>query len=171
MLLGLSTVACRGPAGPQGETGPQGPEGDQGAQGDQGIQGEQGPQGDQGIQGEQGPQGEAGLDGLDGTSSRTVVLVTHNASGVECVVDRMADEDCCPEGFSVAGTYTEGIEAAVCVEDEGMGRATYVVTYDLDGDNCSSLEDPGDCCLSGFEHVGWLDYSTNRAVCLEELEE
>ena len=168
--LTLCLTSCSGIPGPQGEQGDQGPQGEQGLQGDQGPQGEQGPEGEQGIQGEQGPQGEAGVDGADGMSSRTVLRLSHDADGVECVVDRVANVDCCPEGFTAAGSFAEGYEAVVCVEDEGSGRATFVLRYDLFGEDCDDLEDPSDCCEPGFEHVGWLDYSPNRAVCLELIE-
>lgn len=63
LAMGLTVVACDGPAGPQGPTGPEGPEGPVGPQGPTGPAGPAGPQGPA------GPTGSTGEPGPTGTAN------------------------------------------------------------------------------------------------------
>ena len=89
---GVTTFACNGAVGPQGEPGPQGPVGPQGLEGPQGVQGPIGPQGEPGSQGPVGPQGPAGPQGAPGPQGPVGPMGPEGPQGVQGPVGPMGPE-------------------------------------------------------------------------------
>ena len=150
------------------------------------CEGPEGPQGEQGLQGEPGGDGEdgaPGTDGQDGTpgedlTPRRALLALSEVDGVACTGNAYGNSDgnysevdssCCPAGFEFVGKTNHPDPAANCLEIGASGRLVVGVATDSDGLWCSSYADPGDCCPTGFEFVGWLGDPDQGgdAVCIE----
>jgi hypothetical protein len=156
----------------------QGEKGDPGNEGPRGVQGAQGESGPQGDPGEPGNDGVDGMDGVDGASFTTVLTLVQNVNGEACIqrengVGYVVTPDCCPNGFSPAGGQmgAMGDSKGVCVEDVPSSRADFLLLWHADGRGCMwEMADPGDCCPSGFSHVGYDEPGTGNLVpvCLED---
>ena len=60
--------------------------------------------------------GDAEAGSAEGTA-RAVVYLNLGAGGENCVTLGVANEDCCPDGFSVVGVNGSDLESLVCLED------------------------------------------------------
>ena len=141
------------------------------------LTGEKGDQGDQGEEGDQGEKGDQGEPGVDGLAGRTVLRISHDIDLNPCAT-QMSDgswdvnTECCPSDFSATGLWYDGDLHVICVEDTPSSRAFFVVWRDLEGRDClTEFSSPGDCCNSGFTHVGYSNPQqtiSNYPICLED---